>query len=694
MVHKIYGRRPHLIVVKRDNTEVPYDTEKISAAIAGAFLECGKDFNDIILLDKIEEEICNREYPAISVEEIQDIVEDTLMSFGYYEEARAYIRYRYIHELARQNYTDKEILSMIQGANNYWKGENSNKNPELITVQRDYLAGITSTDIARKYIFPKEVVAAHDNGWVHQHDMDYMAQATLHNCELINLEDMLQNGTVINNVKINKPHRLLTAMTVTTQIMAAVASSSYGGQTISLAHIAPFVRDSYNIFLNKYKEAGLDDSKCEELAKIDLKKEIADAVQTFNYQASTLFTLNGQAPFCSVSMYLNETEEYKEELIMLIEEFFKQRIEGMPNRHGTPVTQAFPKLLYILQEDNYKPGTKYWYVTEQAVKCSSFRLTPDYISEKIMKQFKINGNGEGDCYPCMGCRSFLTPDNSGNGYNNIARAIFYDGKPKYYGRFNCGVVSMNLPDIAFAAHGDINKFWQIYEQRLEIAHKGLQVRIKRLSNTRASVAPILWMDGALARLNPDDTLYDLVHNGYATISLGYVGLYECVYIMTGQDQTEEKGAEFAKQVLQKLNDKCAEWRAAENVAYSTYGTPAESLAYKFATKTRERYPKEFKKLFGNKKYFENSYHLPSWLEIDPFSKITIEGGLQQLSPGGCLSYVESVDMSKNPQALYAVIEHIYNSIMYCEINMKTSYCQVCGCSQTIDVHKDEKGNTW
>ena len=683
-------------VRKRNGDIVPFDLEKIAIAISGAFEDFDEEFYSPNLLEDIEWELkYNWTHSSpIDIEEIQDLVEDKLIAYGFVKQAKAYIRYRYKHELARQEHNDEEVLSMIQGSNDYWEKENSNKNPDLVTVQRDYLAGIVSTDIARNYIFPKEVIEAHDQGYVHQHDMDYMAQSTLHNCELINLNDMLQNGTVINNVKVDKPHRLITAMTITTQIMAAVAANSYGGESINLAHIAPFVRDSYNIFLKKYKDFGLTQEQTEALAKQDLQKEISDAVQTFNYQVSTLFTLNGQAPFCSVFMYLNDTEEYKEELILLIKEFFRQRINGMPNRDGVPVTQAFPKLLYVLEEDNYKPGTKYWDVTKEAIRCSSCRLTPDYISEKIMKQLKINGNGDGDCYACMGCRSFLTPDESGNGFNNIANAKDYDGKPKYWGRFNCGVVSVNLPDIAFAANGDFDKFWDIYEHRLEIAHKGLQTRANRLSKTKASVAPILWMDGALARLNTDDTLYDLVHNNYATISLGFVGLYECVKIITGEDKLGEHGKPFAMAVLQKLNDKCAQWKAAENIGYSVYSSPAESLAYKFATKTKERYPEQFEKLFGNKKYFENSYHIPSFKEINPFEKISIEGEFQKLSPGGCLSYVESVDLSNNIEALYPVVEHIYKNIMYCEINMKTSYCQECGMTQTIDVHKDNDGNTW
>lgn len=684
-------------VIKRDGRKVSFDKEKIRRAIDGAFQEIGqRDCYDENILNTVLSYIHLQDSlgDTITVEKIQDIVEHVLMEKGYYNVAKAYIRYRYLHELERQEKTDKTVLDMIKGQDEYWAKENSNKNPTLVTVQRDYLAGILSTDIARNYIFPKDVVKAYDEGIVHQHDMDYMAQATLHNCELINLDDMLQNGTVINNIKINKPHRLLTAMTITTQIMASVAANSYGGMTVNLTHIAPFVRDSYNIFLKKYQNYNLSEEEIQELAIADTKKEIADAVQTFNYQVSTLFTLNGQAPFCSLFMYLNDTEEYKQELIMLIQEFFKQRIEGMPNRDGVKVTQAFPKLLYVLEEDNYKPGTKYWYVTQQAIKCSSFRLTPDYISEKIMKRDKINGNGDGDCYGCMGCRSFLTPDSSGNGYNNISRAKNYDGKPKYWGRFNCGVSSINLPDIAFASGGDMDKFWKIFEERLEIAHKGLKTRVDRLAQTKASVAPILWMDGALARLDADDTLYDLVHNNYATVSLGYVGVYECTLIMTGEDQTGPNGEPFAKAVMQKLNDKCAEWRAAENVGYSVYGSPAESLAFKFATKTRERYPEKFQELFGNKRYFENSYHIPSFKEIDPFEKILIESDFQKLSPGGCLSYIESVDMSKNQEALYPIIEYIYNNIMYCEINMKTSYCRVCGQSQTIDVHKDENGDTW
>lgn len=680
-------------VVKRNGQRVDFDESKIKRAVNKAFEEVnGAECWDSSVFSLVKQELerVENETGSISVEEIQDVVEHALMEKKFFDVAKAYIKYRYDHELARQKRNDEEILEMIQNdPNSYWSTENSNKNARLVSVQRDYLAGITSTDIARNYIFPKSVIEAHDAGICHQHDMDYMAQATLHNCDLINLEDMLQNGTVINNVRINKPHRLLTAMTLTTQIMASVAANSYGGETITLTHLAPFVRDSYNIFKSKYQKEDMPQELRDKLALADLKKEIADSVQTFNYQISTLFTLNGQAPFCSVFMYLNETEEYKQELIWLIEEFLKQRKKGMPNRSGVYVTQAFPKILYVLEEDNYKPGTKYWYVTEQAVECSARRLTPDYISEKVMKQIKVDANGDGQCFPCMGCRSFLSP------------YVDKNGKPKYYGRFNCGVSSLNLPDVAFYADSKtadkdekLKIFFEELDRRAEICHKGLKIRVDRLSNTKAEVAPILWMDGALARKNADDTLYDLVHGGYATVSLGYNGGAETVQILLGKSNTSQEGQALMKRILQFLSDKCEQWKTEENVGYSLYASPAESLCYKFATKTRQRYPEKFQELFGNKKYFENSYHIPSSEPIDPFTKIKIEGQFQKLSSGGCLSYIESVNLSRNVSALYPVLEAIYNNIMYCEINMKTSYCHVCGAEDTIDVHKTEDGDTY
>lgn len=980
-------------VIKRDGSEVKFNVDKIYQAVYKAAEEVGhtnersesiafqvcRDFAEAYYINESDEF-------EMQVEEIQDAVEEILMREDP-ETAKAYILYRYKHELARAKHNDEEILAMIQNdPESYWATENSNKNAKLVTVQRDYLAGITSTDIARRYIFPKEVIKAHDAGMCHQHDMDYMAQATIHNCfsvdtafvtdegvktfndfydgspvvvrdkngqwrnavvhnfgkqilytvtlqsersqqkirctrnhrwvlqdgtvtedlqvgdslfllpdvassytpttvedikafcygfvigdgsnipnnrgvrvrlcghkkndylnyfeqvgyqvaaisgsedvvvtnkdafdkqvfldsrawqmmstkqkialfngyyaadgcvgknkihtcdernlelilalapiagyyianvrhdihdttfktgaslytvtfrkknnpnnawkvkeikkscnnnhtsnvwcvvepvthtftlasgivtgncDLINLEDMLQNGTVINNVRINKPHRLLTAMTITTQIMASVAANSYGGETITLTHLAPFVRSSYNIFIKKYQNKGLSEELIKKLAKEDLDKEISDAVQTFNYQISTLFTLNGQAPFCSVFMYLNETTKYKKELILLIKEFLRQRISGMSNRQGVKVTQAFPKILYVLQEDNYKPGTKYWDVTKLAIECSACRLTPDYISEKVMKQIKVDENGEGHCFPCMGCRSFLSP------------YIDKDGKPKYYGRFNCGVSSLNLPDIAFYAdekaktqEEKIQIFFEELDRRAEICHEGLKIRIDRLSKTKAGVAPILWVDGALARKNPDDTLYDLVHGGYSTASLGYNGGAETVQILIGESNTTKQGQALMLKILQFLSDKCEEWKIKEDVGYSLYGSPAESLCYKFAAKTKERYPEKFEKLFGNKKYFENSYHIPSSEPIDPFTKIKTEGQFQKFSAGGCLSYVESVNLSNNVSVLYPVLEAIYNNIMYCEINMKTSYCHVCGSNDMIDVHKNERGDTW
>lgn len=701
-------------VIKRDGSIVPYDIDKIYYAIKGAFDELGTKFeNSEAILADVDQTIRYVSDP-IDIEDIQDVVENTLLDWGYREEAKAYVKYRYIHEIARKKNIDNEILSMINATNSYWMKENSNKNPESVTVQRDYLAGIISTDIAKNYIFPKHVIKAHDEGICHQHDMDYMAQSTLHNCELINLEDMLQNGTVVNNVRINKPHRLITAMTITTQIMAAVASSSYGGQSITLTHLAPFVRDSWN---RHYEEAWkecynihmsdeLIEQLSEKIANSRTQKEIRDAVQTFNYQASTLFTLNGQSPFCSLFIYLNETEEYKNELIMLAEEFLRQRLEGMPNRQGVNITQAFPKILYVLEEDNYKPGTKYWELTKLAAECSSKRLTPDYISEKVMKEIKINGDGSASCFPCMGCRSFLSPDASGNGFNNLARAKNYDGKPKYYGRFNCGVSSLNLPDIAFTAlesfqkgeYSDLTKeeiFWKLLDERAEICHDGLKIRCERLSNTKARVAPILWMDGALARLDEDDTLYDLVHNGYSTVSLGYVGVYECVKIMTNESHTSPIGEKFAIAILEFLANKCEEWKAKENIGYSLYSTPAESLAYKFASKTKERYPKQFHELFGDKKYFENSYHVASFEAINAFDKILFESQFQKIATGGSISYIESSDLSNNQPILWTVLEYIYNHIMYCEINIITSYCVTCGMSQTIEsIELDDGSVIW
>ena len=574
----------------------------------------------------------NYDKSKLTVEEIQDLVEKELMSAEKFDLAKAYILYREKRAMVRQsNTTDISIKELIDGTNDYWNTENSNKNAKVVTTQRDYLAGITSTDITRRFLLPEDVVKAHDEGIIHFHDADYFAQNALHNCELVNLNDMLQNGTVINGVMIEKPHRFITAATIATQIILAVTSSSYGGCTVTLSHLAPFVRDSYNKFLKKYQDRGLSEEQCEKFAMEDTKKEIADGVQTFNYQVNSMTNTNGQAPFLSVCMYLGETEEYKDELAMIIEEFLNQRIQGFKNEKGVYVTPAFPKLLYVLEEDNIHEDSKYWYLTKLAAKCSAKRLVPDYISEKVMLENKINQWGKGDCYPCMGCRSFLTPWKT---ERNPSKALdFVEGKGKYYGRFNQGVVTINLPDVALSSEGDMNEFWKIYEERLELCHKALQERHKRLEGTASDAAPILWQNGALARLEKGETIDALLHNGYSTLSLGYAGLYECVKYMTGHSHTGE-GKEFGLQVMQKLNDKCAEWKAAENIDYSVYGTPIESTTYKFAKCLKQRFGEDvFEQLDGkDRNYITNSYHVPVFEEIDAFEKLKLESDFQRLSP--------------------------------------------------------------
>ena len=560
-------------VIKRDGHMVDYCPEKIEIAIEKANAEVAEeDRVSEIQIKNIIKYIEGLKKKRILVEDIQDIIEMRLMSLGKYTLAKEYITYRYTRELVRRsNTTDLSIKELIDGENEYWNTENSNKNAKVVTTQRDYLAGITSTDITRRFLLPENVVKAHDEGIIHFHDADYFAQNALHNCDLINLEDMLQNGTNINGVMIEKPHRFLTAMTIATQLITAVSSSQYGGATITLTHLVPFVRSSYNYYLKKYKQRNLSPEQCEKFAKEDLKKEITDGVQTFQYQINSMTTTNGQAPFLSVCMYLGETEEYKEELAMVIEEVLRQRIQGMKNEKGVYITPAFPKLLYVLEEDNIHEDSKYYYLTRLAAECTAKRMVPDYISEKIMKQLKIDKNGDGQCYPCMGCRSFLTPyvDNHGN--------------PKYYGRFNQGVVTINLVDVALSADKDFNLFWKIFEERLELCHTALQIRHKRLSKATSDVAPILWQHGALARLKKGESIHELLHHGYSTISLGYAGLYECVKFMTGHSHTDNgKGKEFALEVMQKMNDKCKEWKEKEDIDYSVYGTPIESTTYKFA----------------------------------------------------------------------------------------------------------------
>lgn len=596
-------------VRKRDGRLVPFDKEKIEVAIGKAFLEVDGLTNEdvsVSIADCVEDGLQD----GISVEDIQDTVERKLIESGCQDVAIAYIRYRYRRQLVREsNTTDKTILELIDDDNDYWKYENSNKNSKLITVQRDYLAGITSTDITKRFLLPKDICEAHEAGIIHFHDMDYFAQHALTNCELVNLEDMLQNGTVINGVKIDKPHRFLTACTIATQIILAVTSSTYGGCTISLTHLAPFVRESYNKFLEKYLKRGFSQEDANTYALEDTKKEIADGVQTFNYQVNSMTNTNGQSPFLSVCMYLGETDEYKQELAWIIEEFLNQRILGFKNEQGVYITPAFPKLLYVLEEDNIHEDSPYWYLTELSAKCTAKRMVPDYISEKVMKANKINQYGEGDCYPCMGCRSFLTPWTTSG---NISKAKNYiEGKGKYYGRCNQGVVTLNLADVAFSSGGDFEKFWKIYDERLELCHRALRLRYERLSDIKSDVAPILWQHGALARLEKGESIKPLLLDNYSTLSLGYAALYECVKYMTGESHTQKgKPHDFAIEVMKHLNDACAKWRVNESIGYSPYGTPIESTTYKFAKCLKKRFGEDiFIKLDGvDRSYITNSYH--------------------------------------------------------------------------------------
>ena len=654
-------------VIKRDGHVVEYCPEKIENAIKKANAEVEEEQQasptQIKNIIKYIERLGKK---RILVEDIQDIIEMKLMSIGKYELAKKYITYRYTRELVRKsNTTDLAIKELIDGESEYWNTENSNKNAKIVTTQRDYLAGITSTDITRRFLLPEDIVKAHDDGIIHFHDADYFAQNALHNCDLINLEDMLQNGTNINGVMIEKPHRFLTAMTIATQIITAVNSSQYGGCTITLTHLAPFVRSSYEVLLKKYKNRKFSKADCEKYAKEDLQKEIIDGVQTFQYQINSMTTTNGQAPFLSVCMYLGETEEYKEELAMIIEEVLKQRIQGMKNEQGVYITPAFPKLLYVLEEDNINPNGKYYYLTKLAAECTAKRMVPDYISEKVMKQLKIDKNGNGQCYPCMGCRSFLTP------------YVDSEGKPKYYGRFNQGVVTINLVDVALSSDKDMDAFWKIFDERLELCHRALQIRHKRLSKVTSDVAPILWQYGALARLKKGESIHELLHHGYSTISLGYAGLYECVKFMTGHSHTDNGiGKEFGLKVMQHLNDKCKEWKELEDIDYSVYGTPIESTTYKFAKTLRSRFG--VIKGITDRDYITNSYHVPVFEEIDAFTKLKLESEFQKLSPGGAISYVETPNLTNNLDVVLEVINFIYNNIMYAELNTKSDYCQKCG----------------
>ena len=671
-------------VIKRDCTEARFKKKKIYDAIMKAM----KNGSGIIkpkiaesIADEIYEE--NKDKSDISISEIESLVYDKLITKKQRLTAKAYEGYRSIREFQRENMntTDEQISELLSGSSDYWNNENSNKNPKLLTTQRDYMAGILSTDITRRFLLPPEIVQAHDEGMIHFHDADYYAQNAISNCCLINLEDMLQNGTCINKVTIDKPHRLITATTIATQIITAVTSSQYGGATITLTHLAPFVRDSFNIYMEKHKNRGLTYQQCLEFAREDIKKEIADSVQTFNYQVNSMTTTNGQSPFLSVFMYLGETEEYKEELAMLIEEFLKQRIQGLKNEEGVYVTQAFPKLLYVLEPCNINKDGNYFYLTKLAAECTAKRMVPDYISEKVMLENKIDKNGNGNVYGCMGCRSFLTP------------YINKNGKPQYYGRFNQGVVTVNLVDIALSSSGDLDSFWIIFDERTELCHKALRLRHERLEGTLSDVAPVLYQDGAFARLKKGEKIDELLHNGYSTISLGYAGLYECVKYMTGNSHTDNgTGTSFGLEVMSRLNDKCNEWKEKEHIDYSLYGSPIESTTYKFA--------KCLKKRFGvidgitDRDYITNSYHVPVFEEIDPFEKLELESKFQKLSPGGAISYVECADLTKNTDVVIEIMKFIYEHIMYAELNTKSDYCQECGYDGEIKIIDEDGELIW
>ena len=680
-------------VIKRDGHMVDWCPEKIEIAVEKANKEVvEEDQASSIQIKNIIKYIEQLGKKRILVEDIQDIIERKLMSIGKYELAKKYITYRYTRELVRKsNTTDLAIKELIDGESEYWNTENSNKNAKIVTTQRDYLAGITSTDITRRFLLPEDIVQAHDDGIIHFHDADYFAQNALHNCDLIDLEDMLQNGTNINGVMIEKPHRFLTAMTIATQIITAVSSSQYGGISVTMAHLAPFVQKSHDEYLGKYLAWGIDEKQAEEFACRDTAKEVRDGVQTFNYQVNSMSTTNGQAPFVTVSLDISETEEYKEELALIIKEFLDQRIEGMKNEQGVPITVAFPKLIYVLSEENIRKDAPYYWLTELAAKCTAKRMVPDYVSKKKMLEYKINRFGNGDCYPPMGCRSFLTPYRT---HGNISKAKDYvEGEPRYWGRFNNGVVTINLPDIALSAKGDMKKFWELFEERTEMCHEVLRLRLQMIASNSPDVAPILWKHGAFARLNSEDRIEPLLHDGYSTISLGYMGLYECVKVMTGHSHTDEaEGEKFGLEVMQALNDKCAQWKKAEDVDYSVYGTPIESLTYKAAKCLKKRFGDDvFVRIDGkDRDYVTNSYHVWVEEEIDPFEKIYKEAKFQRLSPGGAITYIETCDLTNNIDAVLEVIYFIYNNIVYAELNTKSDYCSECGFEGEIEI--TEVGN--
>ena len=678
-------------IIKRNGSEEDFNIEKIINAVKKAN---GSGEHKFLTDEQIEdvadyvEYKCNKIRRAVSVEEIQDMVEDQLMAKGAFELARRYVRYRYNRSLVRKaNTTDNRILSLIECNNEEVKQENSNTNPTVNSVQRDYMAGEVSRDLTSRLLLPADIVEADKEGIIHFHDSDYFAQH-MHNCDLVNLEDMLQNGTVISDTLIERPHSFSTACNIATQIIAQVASNQYGGQSISLAHLAPFVQVSREKIrretLAEIEELGVHptEEKINDIVEQRLRKEVNRGVQTIQYQVVTLLTTNGQAPFVTVFMYLNEAknEQEKHDLAMIIEETLKQRHKGVKNEKGVWITPAFPKLIYVLEEDNITEDSKYWYLTELAAKCTAKRMVPDYISEKVMLQSKIDKNGEGHCFTCMGCRSFLTP------------YVDENGKPKYYGRFNQGVVTVNLIDIGLSAGKDLDKFWKIFDERMELCHRALQCRHERLTGTLSDAAPILWQYGALARLKKGEKIDKLLHGGYSTLSLGYAGLWECVYSLIGKKLTEKEGKELGLEIMQKLNDYCAKWKKAENIDYSLYGTPLESTTYKFAKCLQKRFG--IIKGVTDKNYITNSYHVHVTENIDAFSKLKLESEFQALSPGGAISYVEVPNMQDNIPAVLQVIKFIYDNIMYAELNTKSDYCQVCGYDGEIKIVHDDGKLVW
>ena len=676
-------------IIKRSGAEVDFNPRKIEIAVkkANESVVPSERMSDI-QIKRIAEDVesaASNVNRSLSVEEIQDMVEDQIMNQRAFDVARRYITYRYQRALIRKaNTTDEQILSLIECNNEEVKQENSNKNPTVNSVQRDYMAGEVSKDITKRLLLDNDIVEAHEQGIIHFHDADYFAQH-MHNCDLVNLEDMLQNGTVISGTLIEKPHSFSTACNIATQIIAQVASCQYGGQSISLAHLAPFVDISrkkiYSEVIEEFREFGarIDEEKAREIAEKRLLNEVRKGVQMIQYQVVTLMTTNGQAPFVTVFMYLNEAknEQEKHDLALIIEEVLKQRYQGVKNEKGVWITPAFPKLIYVLEDDNITEDGEYWYLTKLSAKCTAKRMVPDYISEKVMLKNKIDKNGEGHCYTCMGCRSFLTP------------YVDENGKPKYYGRFNQGVVTVNLVDIGLSADGDIDKFWQIFDERMELCHRALQARHERLTGTVSDAAPILWQYGALLRLKKGETIDKYLHGGYSTLSLGYAGLWECVYSMIGKKLTEPEGEEFGLQIMRKLNEYTAKWKEAENIDYSLYGTPLESTTYKFAKCLQKRFG--VIKGVTDKNYITNSYHIHVTENIDAFDKLALEAKFQALSPGGAISYVEVPNMQNNIEAVLSVMRFIYDNIMYAELNTKSDYCHVCGYDGEIEIKENDDG---